>query len=134
MQEVQLSEREIREGFEKAKEWIRKNIPEFAPYVSEPTLEIGRFQEGWDISYSIKERKIMVNLRVVEWYLQREKRFRISPKFDIETALIHELFEYCYMRKWNCDENDRTLVKLVHLRARALENQLRKERGLRPWF
>ena len=83
---------------------------------------------------NVRERKILVNLYRIEWYLEREKICRLSPKYDIETALIHEIFEYCYLRRYNYPEDDPAINLLVQKVARVLENYLRKEKGLKPWL
>ena len=130
-----ISEKDVQETFEHAKDWVKKNLAaELAVYADEPKLEIVEINDGWDITYSVTERKIKVNLRRVEWYLWREEKFKIHPKYDLETALIHELYEYCYMRRWNYPETDKSIVGLVHARARLLENMVRHKKGLTPWL
>ena len=132
---TEISEKDVREAFEQAKDWLKKNFPiELTIYVDEPTLEIVETDDDWDITRSVAERKIKVNLRRVKWYLWRESKYKIYPKYDLETALIHDLYEYCYMRRWNYPETDRAIAGLVHARARLLENMVRQKKGLTPWF
>jgi len=129
-----LTKQEIAQAYEKAKEWIAKNFPSFSPFVEEPKLEFVEAKDGWDITRCVSERKIKVNLYRVRWYLEREKKSDYCPKYDIETALIHDLFEYCYFRLWNYPEDDTVIVGLVHHRARQLENILRNRKGLKNWI
>lgn len=130
-----ITEVEIRQAFEKAKEWIKTNIPALAIYVEEPTLEIVEVNDGWDIRRNISQRKIQVNLKRIRWYLTREKQFPHSiRKYDLETAFIHDLYEYCYLRKWNYPEDNSAINWIVHGRARILENILRRKKGLKDWI
>jgi len=129
-----LSEQEIRETFEKVKEWFRENIPDFSQFVDEPRLEFLETNDGWDIERSISENVIRVNMYRVRWHLRRENLFKDCPKYDIETALVHDLFEYCYMRRWDYPDNNIAIKKLVHERARLIENSLRLKKGLTEWI
>jgi hypothetical protein len=129
-----LTEEEIRKAYEKAKEWLKKNVPPLAAFVDEPSLEFVETDDGWDIMRWVAERKIKVNLKRIRWHLEREKEIKYCPKYDIETALIHDIFEYCYIRRWNYPENDSAINSLVHHRAQLLENKLRTEKGLTLWI
>lgn len=129
-----LTKQEIARAYEKAKEWVAKNFPSLAPFVEEAILEFVETKDGWDIRACVSERKIKVNLFRVRWYLEREKKIKVCSKYDIETALIHDVFEYCYFRLWNYPENDPVIVGLTHHRARQLENMLRNRKGLKKWI
>ncbi|RLI95782.1 MAG: hypothetical protein DRP00_06285 [Candidatus Aenigmatarchaeota archaeon] len=131
---MKMMELEVKEAFEKAKKWIKENIPELGIFADEISLEFTRSKDGYDLRRNLRERKILVNLYRIEWYLEREKICRLSPKYDIETALIHEIFEYCYLRKHNYPEDDPAINLLVHRMARSLENSLRDKKGLKPWI
>lgn len=123
----------IQDAFEKAKEWIKANIPDFTPYINEPSLEIVETEDGWDAMRRVAERKVYVNLKRIKWHLERETVIP-CPKYDIETALIHDLFEYCYIRHWNYAENDPAVNSIVHAKARTIENMLRRKKGLTDWI
>mgnify|MGYP001104888178 CR=1 FL=1 len=129
-----VSEETVEEDYLKAKEWITHNFPQFMPFVDEPKLEFVEGEYAWDIRHSPSERKIWVNMKRVGWHLYREQKSKLCPKYDMETALIHDLFEYCYMRLWEYSETDTVVISLVHHRARVLENALRREKGLGDWF
>jgi len=129
-----IDKEQIQAAFKKAKEWIKENILTFAPFIDEPELEIVETNDGWDIRPFVSQRKIRVNLKRILWHLERENIIKHRPKYDIETALIHDLFEYCYFRRWNYPENDPAVVSIVHDRARAIENALRRKRGLTDWI
>jgi len=124
----------IQSAFENAKQWVRQNLPVFAPYSDEPQLEIVETDDGWDVLRSVKERIIKVNLKRIRWHLEKERSLRSCPKYDLETALIHDLFEYCYIRHWNYPENDPVIGGLTHHRARIIENALRRAKGLSDWI
>jgi len=129
-----LTEEEIRKAYEKAKEWFKKNFTPLAAYVDEPSLEIVETDDGWDIRPFVAERKIKVNLLRIRWHLKREEQVKNCPKYDIETALIHDIFEYCYFRRWGYPENDSAVNAIVHSKAKVLENRLRQDKGLNPWI
>jgi len=118
----------------KAKEWVKERIPEFAPFVDEPQLEFSESNDGWDIMRCPSERKIKVNMQRIQWHLHRETIIKHCPKFDIETALVHDLFEYCYYRRWNYSEDDMAVAAILHGRARIIENVLRRKKGLTDWM
>jgi len=82
----------------------------------------------------VKERKIKVNLKRIRWHLEREKIIKHCPKYDIETALIHDLFEYCFIRHWNYPEDNPGIGWNAHHRARIIENYLRRAKGLSDWI
>lgn len=131
---VMLTEEEIRKAYEKAREWFKKNFAPLAAYVDEPSLEVVETNDGWDIRAFVAERKIKVNFKRVRWHLEREEKVKHCPKYDIETALIHDIFEYCYLRRWDYPENDSAVNVIVHSKAKVLENRIRQEKGLTPWI
>jgi len=128
-----MDKEQIQAAFEKAKEWLKENIPVFAPFIEEPKLEIVEADDGWDIKRFISQRKIEVNLKRILWHLERQALIKHCPKYDIETALIHDFFEYCYIRLWNYPE-DPTINWIAHQRAKILENILRRKKGLTDWI
>lgn len=128
-------ERKIKETFKKAKDLFKKVFPQFSQYIEEVRLEVVYTKDSWDIRRLTDEGKIQVNLYRIHWFRKREKLYpRMTPKFDLETALIHDLFEYCYIRYHNYPDNDNAINMIVHFRARFLENALRRQRSLRPWI
>lgn len=131
---MMLTEEKIRQAFEKARDWFKKKIPDLAAFADEPSLVFVNSTDGWDIRPFPSRKEIHVNLWRIKWHLDREKAIKLCPKYDIETALIHDLFEYCYLRKWNYPENDPAIVGLTHSKAKALENALRSKRGLSDWI
>lgn len=124
----------VQKAFEDARLWIGQNLPMFTPYLDEPQLEIVETDDGWDVHRSVKERKIKVNLKRIRWHLEREKAIRNCPKYDIETALIHDLFEYCFIRHWNYPEDNPGINWNAHYRARVIENMIRRRKGLTDWM
>jgi len=128
-----LDENRFTEAFAKAKDWIKKELPDFAEFADEPTLEFVEVDDGWDIRPSVSLQKITVNLKRVRWHLEREQAIKYCPKYDIETALIHDLFEYCYLRRWGYPEDDAVIISIVHSRAKVIENTLRRKKGLSDW-
>ena len=102
--------------------------------MDEPQLEFVETDDGWDVLRSVEEKKLKVNLKRIRWHLEREKIIKTCPKYDIETTLIHDLFEYCYIKHWNYPEDDPVTGWAVHHRARHIENVLRRAKGLTDWI
>ena len=127
---------QIQEAFERARVLIKKMFPQFAPFADEVTLEITTDKGGWDIRRCVKERKIQANLYRIEWHFERQKQIPYCAKYDLETAFLHDFFEYCYFRlhDYPLECSMHVIVCLVHQRARVLENVIRKDRGMRPWI
>lgn len=134
---VCLTKPEIQEAFEKAKGWLLDKFKEdnFSLFIDEPKLQIiDDKNEGWDIRNYPAQRKIVLNLHRVRWYLERERIIKHCPKYDLECAFIHDLFEYCYFRKWDYDPADQAVISIVHHRACILENLARRKKGLGDWI
>ena len=67
----------------------------FTVFVNKAELDIIEDEDiGWDIRNIPSENKIVLNLSRLRWYLEREKIIKHCPKYDLETAFIHDLFEF----------------------------------------
>jgi len=125
---------EIEEAFQKARQKIKELFPQFSILAEQPTLIFIETKDGSDITRSINDHAIVVNLYRVKWHLEREKQIPNCPKYDFETALFHDLFEYCYLAYHGYADDNPAINVIIHHRARVLENVLRAEKGLSPWI
>ena len=46
---MKMTELEVKEAFEKAKKWIKENIPELGIFADEISLEFTRSKDGYDL-------------------------------------------------------------------------------------
>jgi len=140
---LELTPDSIYRAFKQAQNLCLQYLPEeVCRFIPDTTLKIGDYDDCWDIMWN-EYGTIIVNLRKVKWYIQRYEQMRrkgydFFPKYDLETAIAHDIFEYAWYRYLLSKQSNvrfkKGLIIMLHHKAREFENMLRERKGLGLWF